>query len=328
MRLLGRILFFVVGAACLGWGALGLHFQAPPAAATPLIVVWLVIGFGILLLVRPFRRRLLALSALLLVWSLWWSTIRPSNDRNWQPDVANAPYAELDGTRLTIHNVRNFDYRSETDYTPHWETRTYDLDHLDRLNLFLSYWSGPSIAHTIMSWSFTDGPPLAISIETRKEVGESYDPVAGFFRRYELYYVVADERDLIRLRTNYRGETVHLYPLRAPHDRARKMLLDYVASMNSLAKKPEWYNAATQNCTTTIRTHVRNIGLSMAWDWRILVNGYIDELLYERGAIDTSRPFAVVHETSVIDAAAKAADQDPDFSARIRAGMPMPPLLY
>ena len=327
MSRLGRILFFLAGALLLAWGALGLHFQAPPRA-TLWIVAWLATGFGILLFVRPFASKFIAFAVLLALWSAWWSTIRPSNDRDWQPDVANPAWVEIDGTKLTIHNVRNFDYRTETDYTPHWETRTYDTAHLDRLDLFLSYWGSPSIAHTIMSWSFDDGQHLAISIETRKEVGESYDAVAGFFRRYELYYVVADERDLIRLRSNYRGETVHLYPLRTPRDRSRKMLLDYVASINALAKQPEWYNAATQNCTTTIRTHVRNIGLTWAWDWRVLVNGYIDELVYERGVIDTSRPFAVVHETSVIDAAAKAADQDPDFSARIRVGSVMPPLLY
>ncbi len=326
MRRLGGVLFFLLAAGFLGWGALGLHFVASPSLATPLIIVWLATGFLILLLVRPLRRRVTAFAILVAIWSMWWSTIRPSNDRDWQPDVARPPYAEINGTRLTIHNVRNFDYRSETDYTEHWETRTYDLAHLDRLELFLSYWGSPAIAHTIMSWNFDDGQHLAISIETRKEVGETYDAVAGFFRRYELYYVVADERDLIRLRTNYRGETVHLYPLRTPRERAREMLLDYVTSMNALANQPQWYNAATQNCTTTIRTHVKNIGIAMAWDWRILVNGYIDELLYERGIIDTSRPFADVHDKSVIDEAAKAADRAPDFSARIRAGMPMPPL--
>jgi len=325
MSRLGRVLFFVAGVLLLGWGALGLHYQAPPGA-TVWIGAWLIAGFGILILVRPFARRFVAFAVLLALWSAWWSTIRPSNDRDWQPDVANPAWVEIDGTKLTFHNVRNFEYRTETDYTPHWETRTYDTAHIDRLDLFLSYWGSPSIAHTIMSWSFDDGQHLAISIETRKEIGESYDPVAGFFRRYELYYVVADERDLVGLRTNYRGETVHLYPLRTPRERVREMLLDYVTSINALAKTPQWYNAGTQNCTTSIRTHVKNIGAAQSWDWRILVNGYIDELLYERGVIDTSRPFAVVHETSVIDAAAKAADQGPDFSARIRAGMVMPPL--
>jgi len=254
----------------------------------------------------------------------WWSTLRPSNDRKWQPDVARPPTAEIEGDRLTIHKVRNFDYRSETDFTERWETRTYDLSKIDRLDFFMSYWGSPSIAHTIMSWAFTDGQHIAISIETRKEVGESYSPVAGFFRQYELYYVVADERDVIRLRTNYRGEQVYLYPLRTPRDRVRKSLLQYVESFDDLAQTPEFYNAGTGNCTTTIRTNMEHMGISMPFDWRYLVNGYLNELLYEQNVIDTSIPLAQQKEANNIDARAKAADKDPDFSIRIRDGIVVP----
>jgi len=254
----------------------------------------------------------------------WWSTIRPSNDRPWQPDVARPPHAQLHGDELTIHNVRNFDYRSETDFTERWETRTYDLSKLDRLDFFMSYWGSPSIAHTIMDWAFTDGQHLAISIETRKEVGETYSPVAGFFRQYELYYVVADERDVIRLRTNYRGEQVYLYPLRTPRDRVRKALLQYVESFDDLATHPEFYNAGTGNCTTTIRTNMQHMGVTMPFDWRYLVNGYLNELLYEQNVIDTSIPLAQQKEANNIDARAKAADKDPDFSRRIREGIVVP----
>jgi hypothetical protein len=192
------------------------------------------------------------------------------------------------------------------------------------LDFFMSYWGSPSIAHTIMSWAFTDGQHLAISIETRKEVGETYSSVAGFFRQYELYYVVADERDVIRLRTNYRGENVYLYPLRTPRERVRRALLEYTESMNRLAVVPEFYNAGTGNCTTTIRTNLERMGVSMPFDWRFLVNGYLNELLYERNAIDTSRPPDVVKASSLIDARAKAADQAPDFSSRIREGIVVP----
>jgi hypothetical protein len=176
-----------------------------------------------------------------------------------------------------------------------------------------------------MSWAFTDGQHVAVSIETRKEVGESYDAVAGFFRQYELYYVVADERDVIALRTNIRGEHVHLFPLRTPRDRVRRALLEYVAAMNALATTPQFYNAGTDNCTTTIRKNIQHMGLPFPFDWRILANGHLDELLYERGVIDTSRPFAEVNAESLIDARAKAADQDADFSHRIREGIDVPP---
>jgi hypothetical protein len=186
--------------------------------------------------------------------------------------------------------------------------------------MFFSFWAGPSIAHTIMSWGFSDGQHLAISIETRRRVGQSYSAIGGFFRQYPIYYVVADERDVIRLRTNYRGEHVWMYPLlRVRGERARALLLDYVKSINGLNERPEWYNAMTDNCTTSIRRHVQHLqGGRFPLDWRLFVNGHLPEMLYERGGIDTSVPFPVLYERSNIDARAKAADQDPEFSARIR----------
>ncbi|HZR82959.1 MAG TPA: DUF4105 domain-containing protein [Candidatus Binatia bacterium] len=309
------------------WGALALHFAGPrPASlANALAGAWVVVAVAIFALVRPPRRALVAFAVAFAALLVWWSTVRPSNDRDWYPDVARLPRGEVHGDIVTIENVRNFDYRSETDYTPHWETRTLDLSKLEGLDLFLSYWGSPAIAHTILSWSFSDGQHLAISIETRKERGEEYSAIAGFFRQYELYYVVADERDLVGLRTNQRGEGVYLYLLRTPRERARRMLLDYVAGMNELAREPSFYNAATQNCTTTIRTHVIQIGVAMPWDWRILVNGYIDQLLYEQGVIDTSRPFGEVRERSLINPRAKADGGSPNFSARIREGLTRPP---
>ena len=319
-----RALFVLVAFPIALWGTLALHFAGPRGGATILPVVWAVGVFAILLFVRPFGRRAVAFTLAAAALFAWWSTIRPSNDRQWQPDVARPPYAELHGDELTIHNVRNFDYRSETDFSERWETRTYDLGKLDRLDFFMSYWGSPSIAHTIMSWAFTDGQHLAISIETRKVVGQTYSTVAGFFRQYELFYVAADERDVIRVRTNYRGENVYLYPLRTPRDRVRRALLEYAESMNRLAVVPEFYNELTGNCTTTIRTNMEHMGVSMPLDWRLLVNGYLYELLYENNVIDTSRPLDVVKASCLIDARAKADDQDPDFSSRIREGIVVP----
>ena len=327
MRWLFRAFLALVAILFVAWGALALLFAGPRDIADVVAAAWVVVGVGILLLVRPLGRSIVASAAAAAVLLLWWSTLHPSNDRHWQPDVSRLPHAALDGDRLTIENVRNFDYRSETDFTERWETRTYDLSQLDHLDLFLSYWGSPKIAHTIMSWAFKDGQHLAVSIETRKEVGESYDAIAGFFRQYELYYVVADERDVIRLRTNYRGEHVYLYPLRTPLERVRLALVDYAKSIDSLVEKPEFYNAGTDNCTTTIRMHAQQIGAKMPWDYRILMNGYVDELLYERGIIDTSRPFAEVKASSLIDARARAADHDPAFSRRIRDGIVVPPRL-
>jgi hypothetical protein len=328
-RVLAWTLIAFVSALAALWAALSLHFAGPRPAllADGLAVALVAIVVGVLARVRPIGVATLVLILVFAVWAVWWSSLEARNDRDWQPDVARTPRAVLDGDRLTISDLRNFDYRSETDFTERWETRTFDLAKLSGLDLFMSYWSSPSIAHTIMSWDFADGQHLAISIETRKEKGEEYSAVAGFFKQYELYYVVADERDVVRLRSNYRHEEVHLHPLRTPIVRARRMLLDYVDAMNRLADRAEFYNAATANCTTTITSHVRKIGVAFPWDRRALINGRVDELIYEKKVIDTTRPFAAVREASNITARAQAADQDPAFSVRIREGLIRPPLL-
>ncbi|MGO9932398.1 MAG: DUF4105 domain-containing protein [Steroidobacteraceae bacterium] len=218
--------------------------------------------------------------------------------------------------------MRNFKYRSESDYEQRWETRTYNLDRIRGIDLFLSFWGPTQIAHTIVSWDFGDGEHLAISIETRKEKGESYSALRGFFRQYELYYVVADERDLVGLRTNHRDEQVYLYHISTSASQARALLVDYLEEVNQLADHPQWYNALTQNCTTRIRGHGQNIGAAGRFDWRLLANGHLDQLLYERGQIDASLPFEQLRARSNITERAKSAGDSPDFSIRIRQGLP------
>jgi hypothetical protein len=211
----------LLGIATL-WACAALWFDGP--ASRPLaglLSAGLAVGVpGILAWLRPLRRGLAACALLLGMVLLWWLSLAPSNDREWQADVARLPTATIEGDRITLRNVRNFDYRSETEFVERWEERSYDLSTLRGADLFLSYWGSPWIAHTILSWDFADGEHLAVSIETRKEQHESYSAVRGFFRQYELYYVVADERDVVRLRTNYRGEEVYLYPLRVTRETA------------------------------------------------------------------------------------------------------------
>jgi hypothetical protein len=310
-----------------GWAALALWFDGPSSRLLArVLVTGLLLAVGAALaLVRPPRRALLVLGVLWFAVLGWWLGIAPRNDRDWQADVARLPHVTQDGDRVTIRNVRDFDYRSETDFTARWEERTYDLAQVRGADLFISFWGPTLIAHTIMSWEFADGRHLAISIETRKEQGETYSALRGFFRQYELYYVVADERDVVRLRTNDRGEQVFLYRLRATPARARATLESYLREVDHLAQTPEWYNAFTHNCTTTIRGHVQRAGVRNAWDWRILANGKGDEMLYERGITNTTLPFAELRVRSDITAKAKAADADPAFSERIRAGLPARP---
>jgi hypothetical protein len=293
----------------VGYGLAALALLAPLGTALALHSLW-----------HGAAAAALVLAAVL----AWFLTLSPPQDADWQRNVANLARAELDGHRITVHNVRNFDYRTETDYTPRWETRTYDISKLAGLDVFFSHWAGPAIAHTIMSWSFTDGQHLAISIETRNRVGQSYSAIAGFFRQYPIYYVVADERDVIRLRTNYRGEHVWLYRLRADDDAALSLLFEYLSSINRLAERPAWYNALTANCTTTIRQHVRHLSPSGSpWSWRLLVNGYLPELLYDEGRLDRSLAFPELQAVSNIDARAVQAPYA-EFSDAIRVGLPNP----
>jgi hypothetical protein len=222
--------------------------------------------------------------------------------------------------------VRKFDYRTETDFTPRWETRTYDLRKLDSADIIAVYWAGKAIGHIMISFGFDGKDYLAVSIETRKEKSENYSTLAGFFRQYELYYVVADERDVIRVRTTYRQpqEDVYIYRTRAPLSSIRRVFLDYIQAMNDMSVQPRFYNTLTTNCTTTILMHTRMNPESPPLSWKILLTGYVPDYLYELGRIDTTKPFAELEKLSHVNARAHAADNDPAFSQRIRDGLPRP----
>jgi len=327
VRLIVMVLLCAVVLAGVAWGALALWFDGPNSrllAGTMCAALGLT-SLLLAALVRPFLKGLLAAILPVIFIVLWWVSIAPSNSRDWSPDVARTAQALFQGPSVTIENLRNFEYRSETDYEQRWERRTYNLNGIRGVDLFMSFWGPTQIAHTIASWEFDDGQHLAISIETRKTKGQSYSAVRGFFRQYEIYYVVADERDLVGLRTNYRDEQVYLYHIRASASQARALLIDYLKEVNRLAEHPQWYNALTQNCTTTIRGHTQNVGAGGRLDWRLLANGHLDELLYERGQMDTHLPFEEVRARSNITERAKAAGDSPDFSARIRQGLPTAP---
>jgi Domain of unknown function (DUF4105) len=253
----------------------------------------------------------------------WYSSVRPSNHRDWQVDVAVLPYAEIDGDQISVHNIRNFDYRSETDYTPAYYDRRFDLRKLEGVDVIAVYWMGPAIAHVFVSFAFAGGDHLAISIETRKEKGEGYSTIKGFFRQYELIYVVADERDVIRLRTNYRRdppEDVYVYRARGPIENLRRTFLEYLNKVNGLVTHPQFYNTLTDNCTTNIWFNTLGNPGRPRFSWKILASGYVPEYLYETGRLDSSVPFAELQQRAHVNARAQAADAAADFSQRIRAG--------
>jgi Domain of unknown function (DUF4105) len=276
--------------------------------------------------VRPWRFKFLAGAASFMLVLVWFLCNKPSNDRDWQPDVARLASIQIDGNRMTIHNVRNFDYRTETDYTPRWEDHVYDLDKVRTGDITLCYWGSKAIAHAIVSFGFDDGRYLAISIETRKTKLQSYSTIQGFFRQYELIYIVADERDVLRLRTNYRHENLYMYRTRLDPDEVRAVLLSYADTINSLRDHPEFYNTLTTNCVTSIVPHAKAGHPSSHMGWELLLSGYADHQAYYNGVLDDSMPLEELEARSHINAAATAVegDQDPDFSNRIRIGLPVP----
>jgi hypothetical protein len=252
----------------------------------------------------------------------WWISISPSHDREWRPEVAVMPRAILDGDRVRITGVRNFDYRSLNDFTVRYEEREVQLSHLTGIDFFVSYWSEGVVGHTFLSFVFDNAPPLDISIETRPEVGEGFDPIASLFKQFELIYVVGDERDLVRVRTNYRKETVYLYHLNTSPENARRLLLIYLERINELADRPEFYHLLSNSCTINIVRYANAAGREGRFDIRHLLNGLVDSYLYHSGRVDTTLPFEELRRRSLINEVAQAADRAPDFSERIRASLP------
>jgi hypothetical protein len=316
-------------AVATGWGAPVLFYLAPGSGTVRTALAWVFVALGLVTLgalaVRRVRRPAavgfaVAFVAVLVVWS----SARPSNDRDWQPEVAVLPSATIDGDLVTVHNIRNFDYRTETDFTVAYYDRTFDLRRLDRIDLVASYWMGPAIAHIFLTFGFGE-EHLAISIEVRKRQSQPYSTVAGFFRQYELVYVAADERDVIRVRTNYRKsppEQVYLFRAVGPVDIGRRIFLDYMRDMNDLREHPRFYNTLTTNCTTMILAHAMVNPHHVPFSWKILLSGYAPEYVYDMGRFDRSLPFAELKRRGHINAVAQAADKAPDFSRRIRAGIP------
>jgi hypothetical protein len=315
----------LVAALAALWTAGALYFDLPasPVVRDAAAILWLLGVVVAWFFIRPRRWARVAVGLGFLGVTGWWLTISPRQDRNWKPEVAVLADAVIDGERVTIHQLRNFDYRTETDFTPRYDTRRYDLSQLRGLDLFVNYWGSPLIAHPILSFDFGDQGHICFSIETRPERGESYSAIRGFYRQFELIYIAADERDVIRVRTNYRkGEDVYLYRTTISPAQVRERFLEYVHSLNAMREKPRWYNAITTNCTTSIRTQ-RPPGKRTPWDWRILLNGKGDEMMYERHLLVTGGlPFAELKTRSLINSRAQAADTSPDFSNLIRVSLP------
>ena len=327
---------------CLGWlvAVIGFLARALPVTWAALVIYysnlpWASVRLGLAAVFAVFavwavwfsRRRGARVAAITLFLCVvgWFISIRPSHDRNWRPEVAVMPRAVIDGDRVHLTGVRDFDYRTRNDFTVRYEERDLQLSHLTALDFYVSYFTEGPVGHTFLSFIFDNAQPLSISIETRPEVGEGFAPVASIFKQFELIYVVGDERDLVRVRTNHRGEPVYLYRLNTSADDARRLLLVYLARINELADHPEFYHLLTNSCTINIVRYANAVGRSGRLDFRHILNGLIDGYLYYSGRIDTTLPFDELRRRSHINEAAQAADGATDFSERIRASLPTMP---
>ncbi len=321
VRVTGRLVLVFVIFLMSAWASGAIYFSNLPGAFLR-ITATIVFLLGTICLFAFVRKRRVALGVWLAVFAivlLWWLSIAPSNDRDWALDMARTPHATVRDKLVTVHDIRNFEYASETEYTPRYYDKTFDLDKLESVDFIVSYWGGlKAVGHTFVSFCFAGDECLAVSIEVRKEKGETYSPLAGLFKQYELIYIAGDERDLIRSRTNFRNEDVYLYRTNVPPEKCRLLFMDYIKGMNRLAEHPVFYNTLTNNCSTNILDHTNSYPPYHSYSYRILLNGYSDELIYDHGSVDTSVPFAVLKERSRITDIAKAAGDGPEFSAIIR----------
>lgn len=311
------------------WGGGVMAFHVPGLPGMGLLLAWSVATLALLWAIWRGSTRTRSLTGTvfllgLLLVSLGWSRIVPLQDRHWADDVARRlQVVSFDGRHVVLDNVRNFRWRTPEDYDVAWERRSYDLDQLRSADVLLSYWMGPLIAHTLVSFGFEDGRQLVFSLEIRKESHEQFDSLAGFFRRYEVTLVAADERDIVATRTNARGEDVYLYRVSGLDQPALRGLFEaYLAQAVALDAAPAFYNTLTSNCTTIVWELARRVAPGLPLDWRLLASGYFAEYVHDQGGLVPGVPMARLRQAGRITERARAAGDGAEFSRSIRAGVP------
>lgn len=326
LRLIVRLLITFALVLFTVWGALALHFRVewPSWANHVLVVFWCLLNATLWVLWwRRSMRWVLAMQLAAVVLLLtWWHSLQPSNQRAWADDVAHMTHGSVSGEQLLLENVRNFNWRSDQDYDVQWEQRTYDLRQLQSVDLLTSYWGMPAIAHVMVSFGFTDGRQLVFTVETRKEIGESYSELGGFFKEFELSIVATDERDAVRVRTNVRDEDVYLYRVKMPKPVMRELLLSYVGQANELTEQPRFYHTLTANCTTIVFGMIQSIIGGLPFDHRLLMTGYLPSYVHDLDALQPGYSVDELRTLGRITERAQQANDALDFSSRIRHGVP------
>ncbi|WP_228721875.1 DUF4105 domain-containing protein [Acinetobacter sp. Marseille-Q1623] len=257
-----------------------------------LIAIWIIFSLSILgIYIRQnlFSRNkdILLYSVVFILSLLWYFNIPAKQNRDWNPEVDRLFTYQKQGDIVTIQNIRNFNWKTEDQYDAHWDTRRYNLNHITGVNIITSYWMGPQIAHTLVSFDFSDQKPLVFSIEIRKEKTESFSAIGGFFRKYELSLIASDEKDLIYTRSNVRNEQVYFFPINMPKAEMRALFEEYLSKTDELAQQAKWYNTLTSNCTTLVFDMIQAISpKELPIDYRLLASGYLPNYLYDLGALN------------------------------------------
>lgn len=270
--------------------------------------------------VKKVRNLLLVITLIFLATVIFFGTRKPSNERDWETDQRILPHIKIRNEIVTIRNIRNFRYKSETEYFENYYDKEFNLDKIRSVDFVLepfSEWDGA--AHTFLSFGFEGDEYIAISIEIRKEKGEEFSAWKGLLNEYEIMYVIADERDVVKLRSNFRKDDVYIYPVKASNEKVRELFLDMLQRAKKLETKPEFYNTLTNTCTTGILSHVNKISPNkIPLDFRVLAPGYSDKLGYELGLFDTELSFQAARKKFHINERAENFAEEPDFSKKIR----------
>ncbi|GGD03668.1 membrane protein [Halopseudomonas salina] len=325
MRIMLSVFTFLIILSSL-WAVLALWFQAHWGIAGrylfsglwvvgSLLLIWLAwkgsawLGIGIYVI---------AFAGLL----FWWNSLEPSHDRDWADDLAHITTGEVQGSTVVLHNVRNFSWRSDQDYDTVWETRQYDLNQLASVDVVTSYWGIPAIAHILVSFGFSDGRFITFTVEVRREQTEVFSELGGFFKQFELAIIASDERDVIHVRTNVRGEDAYLYRVELSDAAMRSLFLAYVNQANRLAEQPRFYQTVTANCTTLVFKMMQSIVDGLPFDYRLLLSGYLPSYIQKMGGLQPDVAMAELRQAGRITLRAREAGHSKNFSRVIRQGVP------
>jgi len=324
---LSFLIFWIILPALALWSTLAIYFSNIPgewirSICAAVFLFWVAISF--LTTQSRWRTASYFLTAFVII-IIWWERIPASNTRDWRPEVAELPWATIGTNYAIIYNIRNFDYTTTTNFTIRYDNHEYNMDDIQGVDLALSYFGDTkAVGHTMLSFRFKDMDPLCLSVEVRRQAGD-YGPIIlpGFFKQYEIIYILGDERDLLRVRTNFRKEKLYLYPTTLSAADSRQLLFDILWRINKLVEDPEFYNTLTYNCTMSLLKHLNKIMPEDILTYRMfLLNGYTDLVVYNMGGIASDLPFEEMKEAHLVTPIAQQYNDDPDFSLKIRMNLP------